>query len=66
MMGGATVLPEFGPPDVPAPNIDPALELPDSNIGEGEWRRAVERERALAGAAALIGRLMPRALDKSP
>ena len=46
MMGGATVLPEFGPPDVPAPNINPALDLPDSNIGEGEWRRAVERERA--------------------
>lgn len=46
MMGSAAVLPEYGPPDVLAPNADPAWELPESNIGEGEWRRAIERERS--------------------
>jgi hypothetical protein len=45
-MFGPTALPEYGPPDVLAPVADPAMELPGSNIGEGEWRRAIEQERA--------------------
>ena len=49
MMGGAAVLPEYGPPDAVSPIGDPALELPDSNIGESEWRRAIDG--APSGAA---------------
>ena len=46
MLGGGAVLPEFGPPDAPAVYADPALELPGSNIGEGEQRAALDREAA--------------------
>jgi hypothetical protein len=46
MLGGSSVLPEYGPPDMPAGNSDPALELPESNISTSEWRQAIERERA--------------------
>ena len=45
-MGGGTMLPEYGPPDAVAATGDPALELPDSNIGTSEWQQAIERERA--------------------
>ena len=40
MMGGGTMLPEYGPPDAVAATGDPALELPDSNIGTSEWQQA--------------------------
>jgi hypothetical protein len=53
MMGGGAVLPEYGPPDSVAPIADPALELPGSNIGDGEWRQAVERERSRRDLGAL-------------
>lgn len=46
LMGGAAMLPEYGPPDSPAPSVDPSSELPGSNIGDGERKQAVERERA--------------------
>lgn len=46
MLGGSARVPEYGPPDAPAGGGDPALELPDSNIGASEWRQAIERERA--------------------
>jgi hypothetical protein len=46
MVGGAAMLTEYGPPDSPEPSADPAQELPGSNIGEGERKQAVERERA--------------------
>ena len=46
LVGSSVRLPEYGPPDAPAGIGDPALELPDSNIGAGEWRQAIERERA--------------------
>ena len=44
-MGGAAGGPEYGPPDVHAPQIDPD-ELPGSNIAEHERAQAVQRERA--------------------
>jgi hypothetical protein len=44
--GAAFVMPEYGPPDAPAPNIDPSSELPGSNIDEGEQQAAVRREAA--------------------
>jgi hypothetical protein len=46
LLGGGGALPEYGPPDHVAPDGDPALELPDSNLGEGEWRDAIARERS--------------------
>ncbi|MEX2245669.1 MAG: hypothetical protein WEC75_03190 [Dehalococcoidia bacterium] len=46
MVGGAVGMPEYGPPDVIPGVADPAEELPDSNISEGERRQAVERERS--------------------
>jgi hypothetical protein len=45
-LGAGAMLPEYGPPDAPAANQDPAEELPDSNISEGEQRQAVRREQA--------------------
>lgn len=45
MLGGASGLPEYGPPDATS-TVDPVAELPDSNIGEGERAGAVQRERA--------------------
>ena len=46
MLGGAAILPKYGPPDVVAASGDPSAELPDSNIGDGEQQQAVARERA--------------------
>jgi hypothetical protein len=45
ILGGGTVLPEYGPPDETAAHSDPG-ELPGSNIGEGEQQQAILRERA--------------------
>lgn len=44
LMGGAASGPEYGPPDVHAPQVDPD-ELPNSNIAEHERAQAVQRER---------------------
>ena len=44
--GAGAVLPEFGPPDAPIANPEPAEELPQSNISEGEQQQAVRREQA--------------------
>jgi hypothetical protein len=44
--GGAALLPEHGPPDAPVIVVDPARELPGSNIGDGEQQQAVQRERS--------------------
>ncbi len=46
MFAGAVGLPEYGPPDAPIANVDPAVELPESNISDGEQQQAVARERA--------------------
>lgn len=46
MMGGAALLPEFGPPDPVPRSSDPDEELPGSNLGDGEQRQAISRERA--------------------
>jgi hypothetical protein len=43
MFSGMAVLPEYGPPDMQGPNVDPP-ELPDSNISVAERRQALERE----------------------
>jgi hypothetical protein len=45
LLGGGGALPEYGPPDAPIANVDP-VELPGSNIGDGEQQQAVARERA--------------------
>ena len=45
MFGPAVALPEYGPPDAPGMQIDPA-ELPESNISDGGQQQAVQRERA--------------------
>lgn len=45
MFGPSAALPEYGPPDLPGAQIDPA-ELPESNITDGEQQQAVQRERA--------------------
>ena len=44
--GGVALLPEHGLPDAPVPNVDPARELPNSNIGDGEQQQAMQRERS--------------------
>jgi hypothetical protein len=41
----AAIVPEFGPPDAPAPTPEP-VELPGSNIADGEQQAAVRREAA--------------------
>jgi len=46
MIGGAPALPEFGPPDAVPAAADPDEELPGSNLGDGEHREAMARERA--------------------
>lgn len=46
MLGGGAILPEYGQPDALPGTSDPALELPESNIGEREQHQAVQRERA--------------------
>jgi hypothetical protein len=46
MLGGAGILPEYGPPDVATADVDPPVELPGSNIDDGEQRQAVAREAA--------------------
>lgn len=45
MFGGGGALPEYGPPDAPGKQVDPA-ELPESNISDGEQQQAMQRERA--------------------
>ena len=46
MLGMSAALPEFGPPDAPDDDRDPARELPGSYIPEHEQSQAVQRERA--------------------
>jgi hypothetical protein len=46
LLGGAAILPEFGPPDAVPSVGDPENELPNSNLAEHEHRRAIEAERA--------------------
>lgn len=41
----AAILPEYGPPDAPAPTPEP-VELPGSNLTSGEQQAAVRREAA--------------------
>ena len=44
VLGGAAILPEYGPPDSHAPRPDPP-ELPESYVAEHERAQAVQRER---------------------
>ncbi len=46
MLGGGAILPEYGPPDAPHSYSDPDVELPGSNLADGEQQQAVARERA--------------------
>jgi hypothetical protein len=48
--GGAAIMPEYGPPDVAARNIDPD-ELPESNVSMSEQRQAIAREQFRRGRA---------------
>ena len=45
LMGGAGILPEFGPADERARTLEPDDELPGSNISEHEQQHAIARER---------------------
>jgi hypothetical protein len=45
LMGGAGVLPEYGPADATVRVPEPEDELPESNISEFEQQRAIARER---------------------
>jgi hypothetical protein len=46
LMGGAGVLPEYGPADTRERVPEPGDELPGSNISEHEQQTAIDRERS--------------------